>query len=83
MIVIDCTGLENAHQLHELLKKELEFPSYYGNNLDALFDCLTDIRLDTAIKLEGFLCLGDWNARFAATFCNAMEENPHLKIILA
>lgn len=82
MITVDCTGLEDARQLHELLKKELDFPAYYGYNLDALFDCLMDIRTDTTIRLEGFLNLGEWRIRFANTFANAGLENPHLDIVL-
>lgn len=82
MITIDCTGLEDARQLHELLKKELDFPDYYGYNLDALFDCLTDIARDTTIRLEGFLELGEWRCRFANTFANAALENSCLDIIL-
>ncbi len=81
-MVVDCTGLEDARQLHELLKDQLHFPDHYGYNLDALFDCLTDIRADTTIRLEGFMELGQWRDRFANTFANAALENPHLDIIL-
>ena len=28
--------------IHDFLAKELEFPSYYGKNLDALYDVLTE-----------------------------------------
>ena len=33
---------------HEYIKEQLEFPDYYGNNLDALYDCLGEV---TAQKL--------------------------------
>ena len=29
--------------------KALEFPAYYGRNLDALWDCLTDLDVPTAL----------------------------------
>jgi len=29
--------------MHKSLKRELPFPDYYGNNLDALNDCLSEI----------------------------------------
>lgn len=38
-------------QLHEYLKDKLDFPDYYGRNLDALYDCLTEICEPTAIGL--------------------------------
>lgn len=44
--------LETAAQAHEMLAKELDFPEYYGKNLDALEDCLGDIHTPTRIVLE-------------------------------
>ena len=35
--------------IHEYLMEKFEFPSYYGKNLDALYDCLTDIAEPTAV----------------------------------
>lgn len=32
---------------HEYLKEALNFPDYYGNNFDALYDCLSE--LDDAV----------------------------------
>ena len=40
-ITIDGTKLATEKDFHQFLKKELEFPDYYGENLDALWDMLT------------------------------------------
>ncbi|MCJ8010242.1 barstar family protein [Paenibacillus sp. KQZ6P-2] len=40
-IILDGRKMENRDQLHAVLKEALELPDYYGNNLDALWDCLT------------------------------------------
>ena len=40
--VLDFTEARREDQIHEILQKELDFPDYYGKNLDALWDCLTD-----------------------------------------
>ena len=37
---------------HEYLKKALNLPDHYGKNLDALYDCLTDIGVETEIHLK-------------------------------
>ena len=39
-ITLDGNILANAAQVHEYLKDCLEFPEYYGNNLDALHELL-------------------------------------------
>jgi ribonuclease inhibitor len=38
---IDGRYISSYKELHELLKKKLEFPDFYGANLDALWDCIT------------------------------------------
>ena len=42
-LTVDLSGVKTAEELHEALKEAFEFPEYYGGNLDALHDCLTDI----------------------------------------
>lgn len=42
-ITLDGNILSDAAKVHDYLKEMLEFPEYYGNNLDALHDCLTDL----------------------------------------
>lgn len=42
-ITLDGNLLADAAKVHEYLKEMLEFPEYYGSNLDALYDCLTDL----------------------------------------
>lgn len=42
-ITLDGNLLADAAKVHDYLKEMLEFPEYYGSNLDALYDCLTDL----------------------------------------
>ena len=44
--------LREPDQAHRYLKNLFGFPDYYGMNLDALFDCLTDISDYTDILIE-------------------------------
>ena len=42
-VILNGNILADATQVHDYLKEMLEFPEYYGKNLDALHDCLTDL----------------------------------------
>ena len=38
-------------EIHEYIAEKMAFPEYYGHNLDALYDCLTDITEPTAVGI--------------------------------
>ena len=42
-IILDGNVLSDAAAVHEYLMETLNFPEHYGKNLDALYDCLTDL----------------------------------------
>lgn len=41
--VLDFSNCKYLGEVHELIKKELELPEFYGCNLDALWDAITGI----------------------------------------
>ena len=41
-ITIDCIEWSSMEEAHLSLQKNLNFPSWYGKNLDALYDLLTE-----------------------------------------
>jgi ribonuclease inhibitor len=54
-IVLDGSTITDKEKLHSILKSEFNFPDYYGNNLDALWDCLTgDIKLPVTLEWKNF-----------------------------
>jgi RNAse (barnase) inhibitor barstar len=40
---IDGASIKTTDEFYSVLKKELQLPDYFGNNLDALADALTDL----------------------------------------
>ena len=37
---LDVTGCQYLDELHKRIKDALDFPDYYGKNLDAFWDCI-------------------------------------------
>ena len=51
LVILDGKKITSKEQLHKILARELGFPEWYGGNLDALYDCLTDIRESAGIHV--------------------------------
>lgn len=68
--------------LHEVLARELNFPNWYGRNLDALYDCLGDLFVETRIELVHWSSEG-WQAAVLQVMQDAAAENSRLHIDLA
>ena len=43
LYVLDFSKAKQYNEIHSIIKKELDFPDYYGCNWDAFWDCLTDM----------------------------------------
>lgn len=82
-VILNFSEAETAQDVHGILKTAFDFPDYYGENLDALYDCLTDLREDTAV---GFCQRRDdsetasYLRKAQRVFLDAEEENPHLAV---
>ena len=85
-ITLDCETLLTAAAFHDALAAKMEFPEYYGKNLDALFDCLTEICEDTELILYNWhkleYALKDYSGKLLYVFHCACKENPQLIVTL-
>lgn len=43
LYTIDFSEVKYYMEVHPIIQRALDFPEYYGGNLDALWDCLTDM----------------------------------------
>ena len=55
VVKIDCNNIRDWPSFHDEFNRVLEFPSFYGRNMDAWIDCMS--RLDEPIEqLTGIHC---------------------------
>jgi ribonuclease inhibitor len=84
VVELDCREMTDRVTAHQYLKEKLDLPDHYGNNLDALYDILTErsapmtIRVLGAKKLE--LQLGRYGTALLNTLWQAAEGMPNLEI---
>ena len=81
-ILINCANIGSMAEMHEILARELNFPGWYGKNLDALHDCLTAICQDTQITFLHFTALPFPSAGLLRVLRDSENENPGLEISL-
>ncbi len=85
-VTINCSALSNMYEFHEIIAQELHFPKYYGKNLDALYDCLTELKDDCAVTLCHVLPWFERLGNEAITAVRVMQdvsaENPHFQFHL-
>lgn len=84
-IVIDGAGLASRAAVHDYLFARLGLPDYYGRNLDALYDCLTERPGPIRLLVRGLpdleAALGGYAAALWETLEAAARENPGLEVV--
>ena len=80
--IIVCTKIHTKEDLHRIFREVLSFPACYGNNLDALHDCLTSISEKTHLILQNWASAASFAKGFKFVFDDAETENPNLFITI-
>ena len=82
-IHLEFGPLDTKEQVQTYLQEQMGFPAYYGKNLDALYDCLTEYPEDVAVRLTDMWQerpVDEYIRRVFRVFCDAAEENGHLAV---
>ena len=77
-VELPASQLTDKEVLHDVLARELELPAWYGRNLDALHDCLTELK-DVELVLIGWPDEG-YLARVRRVILDAVWENDALTL---
>ena len=84
-IILDGRELQSLEDVHDRFARALDLPEWYGRNLDALFDCLTDqgepvmVRLLHQETLE--YRLGRRGRALVRLLRQAAAENPQVTVL--
>ena len=78
LVLCDFARLDTADAVYDYLSKELSFPAYFGRNLDALHDCLTDVAAPTRLILTG--ASAPAAQRFLPVLRDAARQNRQLSV---
>lgn len=81
-IVLDARCMDTKESAHAYLQEKLEFPEYYGKNLDALYECMCELSDKELIILHRREAQ-NYYLRVESVFRKAEEENKELNIQFA
>lgn len=83
---LNARRMTTREEAHAHLKERLKLPDWYGNNLDALYDCLSEIGEPTRIVLHVAAKLAKlpdgYGEKLLRVLRQAEEENPNITLSL-
>lgn len=82
-ITLDFTGYRYLGEIHKELKEKFKFPDYYGENLDALWDCMRCYcDYDLYVYIKGLSSLPkefeDYMRKILEVFDDVHDETPNI-----
>ena len=82
-VTLNGKKMTDRNSAHVYIASKLGFPEYYGKNLDALFDCVSEFCLDKYIRFSHFdeakKNLGDYADKLCTVFFDIADTNPRIK----
>ena len=84
-IILDGKRMRNRRAAHDHLAEQLELPEYYGRNLDALYDLLTERGCPTQLVVRHKETILAQLGRYGTALCQTLEDadraNPSLEVL--
>ncbi|MBQ6654013.1 MAG: barstar family protein [Erysipelotrichaceae bacterium] len=86
IFILDGTKMTDRETCHNYIARIMRFPDYYGNNLDALYDCLGEFTDDSTViilnKTILLMYLDDYGEKLLETFRDAAGEPASFHLII-
>lgn len=84
-IVIDLEGISDKEEFYSVIRDTIEIPDYFGNNLDALYDVLTEDFEEKTIVIKGIEQtadeMKDYMKKFRRLCDDVAEENEAIRFV--
>ena len=85
-IIIDGEKIHTKEELHKAFAEQFGFPEWYGGNLDALYDCLTELMEEVDIHILHTASLeeklGGYGGTLLRVLKDAEENNLNIQVIV-
>ena len=85
-IRLDADRIKDKESMAVYMAEIFCFPEYFGRNLDALADLLSEVETETVIEIDHLnlakICLSDYAYRTLRVLMEAANENPNITIEL-
>lgn len=81
-VYLDARKIKERTESHEYLARMLSLPAYYGKNLDALYDCISDMADCRVVLLhskEAELS-GTYGEKIVKVFQDGEKDNPGFEL---
>lgn len=86
IVELDGSKMNSIQNTHIYLKESMELPEYYGENLDAMYDVMSDISENTFVFVLNSKqmrdSLGDYSVRMEQVWEDLEQSNKHLSFFM-
>lgn len=86
IVELDGSKMNSIQNTHMYLKESMELPEYYGENLDAMYDVMSDISENTFVFVLNSKqmrdSLGDYSVRMEQVWEDLEQSNKHLSFFM-
>ena len=73
--ILDGRTVDSRETLHQRLTELLHLPAWYGRNLDALHDCLTELREPVTLRVIHAHALRETLGGYASGFGHVLDDS--------
>ncbi|MBR3357801.1 MAG: barstar family protein [Solobacterium sp.] len=84
-IELDAKDIENRHKMYTFFREKITVPEYFGANLDALYDVLSEYDEDVSFiftrENTRRITREEYAWKVVMIIARCMQENPHIHMV--